>query len=388
MENTVYSGSVPGNNLSQSTRTNCTVSVDLGLDIPDRPLPPEISSILYVACTRVPRLHDLFVSPIYPGMWDKIMLASGGYEVKKVESKLKSASLEFASNKGMLTEMEEEMDWQPDNTAPGEEIENLESQPISVRNVPVPAVTTDADFTVQFENGGSGHCFKMCLRPVSRERHIGIDQGRKNFAIVAVDKEIARRPVVVAAENFNLNLSSRFSAADVVVKLQRETKLKNWMQQTVDRTLPVVDRVIVHLEQMSCHNAHWRQFGSDLGRLIQQSVDDTTSCVVKMSQPHLLRAGGVIHHLGEKIVTELKLVPFSYGVKRRMTQVPSTPTLSELDDPQEGTSRQTLTKRPRNRPVKVRDNTDNEQRYQQPDGQDMNATISDMECRYNSSFLR
>ena len=37
------------------TLANCTLSVDLGLNIPDRPLRDEICSILYVACTRVPR---------------------------------------------------------------------------------------------------------------------------------------------------------------------------------------------------------------------------------------------------------------------------------------------------------------------------------------------
>lgn len=53
---------------------------------------------------------------------------------------------------------------------------------------------------------------------------------------------------------------------------------------------------------------------------------DRNSCIVKMSSPHLLRAGDVIHHLGEENVVELKLVAVSYGKKKRKA------TMSHLDD--------------------------------------------------------
>ena len=48
------------------------VSVDLGLENPDMRMPPEIASILYVACTRVTNLENLFVSAIHPNVWKKI----------------------------------------------------------------------------------------------------------------------------------------------------------------------------------------------------------------------------------------------------------------------------------------------------------------------------
>jgi hypothetical protein len=73
---------------------------------------------------------------------------------------------------------------------------------------------------------------------------------------------------------------------------------------------------------MSVKNAHYKQFGMELGKLLQQSVQDVTTCIVKMSQSHLLRSGGVIHHLGELIVKELNLVPASYGVKKRGADQP------------------------------------------------------------------
>jgi len=49
----------------------CLVSVDLSLDNPDTRPAPEISLLLYVACTRVTRLENLFVSVTHPGVWQK-----------------------------------------------------------------------------------------------------------------------------------------------------------------------------------------------------------------------------------------------------------------------------------------------------------------------------
>ena len=54
------------------TLGNCTVSVELGLDNPDRHLPADIGSIVYVACTRARRLQDLYVGNIFPSVWKKI----------------------------------------------------------------------------------------------------------------------------------------------------------------------------------------------------------------------------------------------------------------------------------------------------------------------------
>jgi len=100
----------------------------------------------------------------------------------------------------------------------------------------------------------------------------------------------------------------------------------------IQRRLPHVDRVIVHLEQMSTLNQHWRQFGSKLGSELQKLATDSTyigselqklatdsTYIVKMSSAHLFRSGGVIHHLGDEIVSELSLVPVSYNNKPKNT---------------------------------------------------------------------
>ena len=373
------------------TFSNCTLSVDLGLDVPDRPLQPEMCSILYVACTRVHRLQDLYVSPIYPGTWKQIMDAAGSFEMKKIEDKLRVASRHLAVRCGMSSAMKDELDWKPAVGDNDQELQLLKTMPAAQRNVPAPPVFTADDFKVHYQLNGSNQQFQMCLKPVQRERHIGLDQGRKNFAIVVVDKEIGQRPVIVAAENYDLDLGSRFSATDVLVKLRTDSELWNWMQQTDDSTLPIVDRVVVHLEQMSTYNAHWRQFGSNFGRILQLTVKDPSSCVVKMSQPHLLRAGGVIHHLGRMIVDELKLVPVTYKVKRRTVPQPSTSAPAvQPDDPGEGTSRPTPRKRTRNSPIEDDDvdMLDNEEGVDMVDDDEqllndsvVESTINEVETR-------
>ena len=178
-------------------------------------------------------------------------------------------------------------------------------------------VVTEADLLAETEDGR----FSMLASAVRKERHVGIDQGRRNFAVVAVDKEMGETPVVVAAGKYDLELGERFTAADVLMKLRDGTDLWQWMQQTDDRPLPDVDRVIVHVEQMSVRNRHWKQFGIELGRLMQQSVVDAGRCVVKLSQPHLFRAGGVVECLGEQIVQELALTVMPTQRKRVQTQV-------------------------------------------------------------------
>jgi len=153
--------------------------------------------------------------------------------------------------------------------------------------------------------------------------NIGVDQGRCNFAIVAVDKEVDHPPMVIAAAKYNLALGVQFSASDVLLKLQEAIDLWSWMQQTDDRPVPEVDQVNVLTEQMSVRNRHCKQFGVDLGKLLQQSVNDEGKCVVHLLQPHLFRVGGVIDHAGVQIVQESSLTQCrveGYRVRTAVTQ--------------------------------------------------------------------
>ena len=194
------------------------------------------------------------------------------------------------------------------------QLESGELQP--TRKEPVSVVVTKSDLMAETENGR----FSMMACAVRKERHVGIDQGRRNFAIVAVDKEMGEMPVDVAAGKYDLKLGERFTTAEVLKSLRANTDLWPWMQQTDDRPLPDVDRVVVRIEQMSVRNRHWKQFGIELGQLLQQSVVDEGKCVVKLSQPHLFRAGGVVECLGEQIVQELDLALIPAQWKRVQTQ--------------------------------------------------------------------
>ena len=74
------------------------MSVDLGLENPDTKMPPEISSLLYVACTRVTGLKNLSVSPIHSCVWKKIGQSDVDKHRRSVDEKLQKAALAFATD--------------------------------------------------------------------------------------------------------------------------------------------------------------------------------------------------------------------------------------------------------------------------------------------------
>ena len=63
-------------------------------------------------------------------------------------------------------------------------------------------IVTDGDLLAQ--TGRSR--FSISTKFVSRQRHTGIDQGRRNFAVVAEDMELSQTPVMVAAAKYDLQL--------------------------------------------------------------------------------------------------------------------------------------------------------------------------------------
>ena len=90
------------------------VSLELGLDNPDRKLPQEIGSIVYVTCTRVTKLQHLFVSPILPAVWDKIGKSNMDVRRRTMGQQLQSAAESFAVSHGKHDEMKTELSWIPD----------------------------------------------------------------------------------------------------------------------------------------------------------------------------------------------------------------------------------------------------------------------------------
>jgi hypothetical protein len=307
------SSNITAHRAQGQTLANCTVSVDLGLENPDKRLPSDIASIIYVACTRVHTLKDLFVSPIFPTIWEKIGKSDVDERRREVDKKLKSAALDFASRKGKYREMKAELAWMPDysnNETEWAEMEAQREPPTTIRRNRLASLATFArdEFRVEFEDCD----FTMVLEPVLRERHIGLDQGTNNFGMTVVEKTQGSWPKIVAAENFtDLNFPAKFQVTDVLVALAEKTDLMLWMEPA--NQLSQVDRVIVHLEQIDPRNRHWKQFSIDLGRLLQQRAADPTKCIVKLSSPHIHRATGPAFRLGEKIIDELKLQAPTYA---------------------------------------------------------------------------
>lgn len=196
----------------------------------------------------------------------------------------------------MLDVVQEELDFVPDSSRNQQEWEEIQEDwtaPASSSLIR-PMVYERREFEASCE----GRSFPFCRMPARSERHIGLDQGVKNFAIAVVDKRDDEFPKLQALELHDLHLSSSFKATDVVLKLAEDTNLLAWMQVDDEERdegrfkLPHVDRVFVHVEQMSKNNKHAKQFCEEMGRELQRRALDEDRCVIKMSSPHLHRASG------------------------------------------------------------------------------------------------
>jgi len=72
------------------------VSVDLALGSPSARVPSDMTSILYVACSRVTELQNLFVSPIHPAVWRQLGNSDSDKLRRTHEEQLKKSSAQFA----------------------------------------------------------------------------------------------------------------------------------------------------------------------------------------------------------------------------------------------------------------------------------------------------
>jgi len=284
------------------TMSGNLVSVDLGLESPDKRQPPEIGLLLYVACSRVESLENLFVSSIYPSVWKSIGKSELDNHRRTVEDRLRQAAEEFAVKYGMLKEVKEELSWKADyrnNETEWQTLQQKSQPPQSRREMHTSQV--DGMSTSDLQVSVSDIQFQMVTSPVLSERHIGIDQGENNFG----------------------------KSTDVLLALKNKTDLLMWMNAGYSDC--PVDRVVVHLEQMDARNKHSKQFNINLGRLLQRQVADAETCIVKLSQPHIHRAGGPLFRLGDKIIEDLHLRPALY-LPRRSQAEKSLPTVTRRND--------------------------------------------------------
>jgi len=303
------------------TWKNRLLMVNLGLESPNSHIPPDIGSVIYVACTRTNELKNLFVRPIFPSIWEKIGKSEQDIARRECEGQLRKDAEEFAAMHGWQTEFEEEQSFLPDYS--GNETEWNDT----VNAVAPPAYTDDsvdmAD-VIADEYDSDEESMPAWLKPYECERHIGVDQGEKHFAMVAVDSVRNSVPKLVGAELYNLQQegldSQRWDAMDLVILLQTKTLLLNWMQHPgYQPVLPRVDRVVVHLEQLSIKHKHSKHFAIELGRLLQQ-LFSVNNCIVKLSSPHIHRASGPMFKLGQNIIEKCSLKSASTARKRQASR--------------------------------------------------------------------
>jgi len=94
----------------------------------------------------------------------------------------------------------------------------------------------------------------------------------------------------------------------------------NWMQQPVYAPILLpVNRVIVHLQQVSSQNKYSKLFAIEMGWLLQQLCNVQT-CVIKLSQPHIHRATGPMFKLGDSIVQACQLTQQSSPLSLRLLE--------------------------------------------------------------------
>jgi RecA/RadA recombinase len=283
------------------TWKNRLLSVNLNLESPDNRTPPDVASIIYVACTRINELKNLFVQPIFPTVWDHIGQSEMDKLRRQAEDRLQKDAEAFALKIGSYREFQQEQAFVPDYTNNAKEWQDI----VGANEPPPSAASTAPAQSMDIDPSNDDGW----LSAVASERHIGIDQGVRNWAMVAVDRTIDSKPIVVGAELYDLRQEglnvNKFDVADLVLILQTKTVLTSWMQlpghPALDPPTPHVDRVIVHIEQISKKNKYNKQFTIDLGRSLQR-LANVERCVVKLSHPHVHRRTGPMFKMGNRIV--------------------------------------------------------------------------------------
>jgi hypothetical protein len=316
------------------------VSVDLELESPNAKVPSDVASLMYVSLTRASELRNLLVHPIHPSVWEKIGKSELDTSRRETEKELMQNAQTFAKEMDFEKEFEAELEYRPNYSGNEDEWRAIvaSKNPPSHGNSLLSPGDVSRSATVG-DPPSNGEVFGW-LQPSTSERHIGIDQGTKYFAMVAVDRSFGSLPKLVGAELYNLTelgLGAQFNETDLVLVLQNSTVLMSWMQQPgytlpPSKRLPDVDRVVVHIEQISKRNKFSKQFGIELGRKLQQLAPDLNKTIVKLSSPHMHRANGPMFKLGSAIVQACTLTPASYASANRRCASKDVEPDSDSDD--------------------------------------------------------
>jgi hypothetical protein len=290
---------------------NHNIAIDLELGSPASKIPNDAECIFYVAGTRTSDICNIFLQPINPEIWLKFGQSESAKARREVEKRLLLKAEEFSrSAKFYHVFLDEETTAK--SQIPSKVALDTEWKKLQDCQVPPPSKGKPIIMSV---NCPLSYLPGTC-RPVDGERHIGIDQGVNAFAICVIDKFRGHMPILQAADlhNFSNALPLNFNASDLLVALRDESRLFRYMDVLNQSSLPVsgarkIERVVIHLEQLSIENPHFEEYTTELGELLQSRGTDLTSLIVKLSSPKVHRENGPTTKLGTTIVWSCSLAP-------------------------------------------------------------------------------
>ena len=163
------------------TWKNQLVSADLGLECPSNHIPSNIASVVYVACTITNELQNLFISPIFPSIWERTAKSNVDKARRESELRLKTDAEGFAQEHGWHKEFLDEQSCVPDYS----QNEDEWKETVNATGPPLYCEESEVMDSVDVDTRGSYAGERQVpgwLRLCERERHIGIDQGVTSFA--------------------------------------------------------------------------------------------------------------------------------------------------------------------------------------------------------------
>ena len=131
---------------------------------------------MYVACTRVTALQNLFVNSIFPSVWDKLGKTELDSHRRNVERNLRQAAEMFTASHCKLNEVQQELSCTADYGNTQDEWHKLQQNgqpPPSKRQTQRPSVGHASCTYFHILVGDLR--FDMVHTPVLSERYIGID---------------------------------------------------------------------------------------------------------------------------------------------------------------------------------------------------------------------
>jgi RecA/RadA recombinase len=291
------------------------ISIDANLSTSTSELQNDTGSLLYVGITRTNQLSHVFLETIHPDIWLRLGQSDSEKKRREILKKLNKKAEQFAKdNKFYYPEYVNEQK-AADKQRPSKKEINAEWSALLKETNP-PSSIANNPISLESIIPSLSSIIPGALGPVQSERHIGIDQGIKAFAVCVVHKIRGENPKLVYANCYDLStfiangLPKNFTAPDLLLHFNQHHRLLELLEPKSSLTadgIPDADRVIVHLEQVSIENTYFKVYTKQFGQLLQQRTNDLSSLIVKLSSSNVHRRLGPSSKLGPKIIEACNL---------------------------------------------------------------------------------